>query len=195
MTQSILFASNNAHKAKELKVLLPGFDILSYKDVFKKDFKADETGLSFHQNALIKLEAIENHPQLICLAEDSGLVVEALDGEPGIYSARYGKTHFNDEDRARFVLEKMTEKAHRAAHYISIIAIRMPTHTVHLVQGRVDGHIAKTYEGTNGFGYDPIFIPNGYTDTFGILDPSVKEKLSHRARACTQLLSVLERDL
>ena len=150
-----------------------------------------ETGTTLEENALIKARYIANKYHIDCFADDTGLEVEALGGEPGVYSARYAEgTDHNSEANMQKLLAKLEGIANRKAQFRTVIALIKQGHT-HLFEGVVKGHIDTEKHGTGGFGYDPIFIPEGYNDSFAALGEDIKNTISHRARAVTKLADFL----
>lgn len=186
---TLIFATGNAHKVEEVQALLKGlFHILSLKDIgFDEDIVEDAD--TFEGNALIKAQFIQNKYQVDCFAEDSGIVVEALNGAPGIHSARYAGTR-SDIDNIFKLLQNMEGKENRAAKFVSSIAL-VKNEEKYFFYGEVKGNLTKKAQGLAGFGYDPIFVPEGYQDTFGILPQTIKNKISHRKKSVEQLIDFL----
>lgn len=180
-------ATNNAHKVLEFKRILNALQIecLSLKEM-NIECEIDETGSTFEQNAFIKAKAVYDLCGVPTIADDSGLSVDALDGEPGVYSARYGGSGLDDIGRTQLLLRKMEGIKDRSAHFTSAIACVLDDSTNFCVVGKVFGDIAQRPLGANGFGYDPVFIPKGYGLTFGQLESKVKDSISHRASALKQ---------
>lgn len=184
----MIFASHNQGKVGEVAELLqvPQLELLSLDEVGLADFEVEETGTTFEENALLKAQTVAEKTKLPTIADDSGLVVDALNGAPGVYSARF--VSGSDTDRNQEVLKRLQNVSSRKAHFISVFCWYDPaTQEKRFFEGRVDGQIAQTAQGSLGFGYDPIFIPEGYSQSFAQLGPEVKNKLSHRARAVEQL--------
>lgn len=174
---------------QEIKQLLPQFEIVSLPEVFPNLPEPVEDGNTFEANAIKKVEYL-NHPEMIFLADDSGLEVEALGGRPGVLSARYrgavekeSSAALTSLDQCRLLLEEMQNKTNRRARFVCVMALKWPDGIIETFEGVVDGQIAPSLQGENGFGYDPIFIPEGYEDTFGALPLQVKQSISHRVRA------------
>ncbi|HRO76733.1 MAG TPA: RdgB/HAM1 family non-canonical purine NTP pyrophosphatase [Crocinitomicaceae bacterium] len=182
-----LLCTTNKGKVKEFKDKLLQVDFYTLKDenIF---IDINENGHTFEKNARIKLNTIlETYPILkekydFILAEDSGLCVESLDFAPGIYSARYAGEHGNDDLNNSKLLHELKNQSNRNAFYEVCIAV-FHNGTTHIFSGKVHGTIATEPTGTNGFGYDPLFIPNGFSKTFGELDTDIKLKISHRTKA------------
>lgn len=180
----VLAATNNAHKVEEFKNLLSfiKLDIVQPKD-FDNFPEIIESGDTFEENASIKALEASKFAQLPAFADDSGLVVEALDGRPGIYSARYVRENATDAERMAKLLEELEDEANRKAKFVCVIAIAINGKVIKTFRGEVEGTIAFEPHGDNGFGYDPIFIPRGYDQSFAQLDSEVKDSISHRANA------------
>ena len=195
--KTLVFASNNAHKKEEIRAILGGmFEVKSLEDI---GCHADipETGFTFQENALQKAQYVKEHYGLDCFADDSGLQVEALDGEPGVYSARYAEKNGyavegnRDDVNMDVLLEKLRGKENRNACFTTCIALLYEGQT-HYFEGVVKGHIISEKRGDGGFGYDPIFVPEGYEKTFAELGNEVKNGMSHRARAVAKLAEFLK---
>lgn len=194
---NLLIATGNAGKLQEYQRLFSVLDtgLLSLADVKLDDMGVEETGASFEENAALKATAFAQVSGHCTVADDSGLMVDALDGAPGIYSARYGGAQLDSAGRRRKLLEALADIAEpkRQARFVCVIAIVDPRaeQTV-LVRGQCAGKIAARDHGAgHGFGYDPIFIPDGYHLTFAQLRPELKDGLSHRARAAEKALPIL----
>lgn len=185
----LVFATNNAHKLEEVKAMLGAeFDLLSLADIA---CTADipETGNTFEQNAQQKSDYIVTHFNMDCFADDSGLEIEALDGEPGVDSAHYSGTRDMAQNIA-LVLEKLGENQYRAARFRTVISLSIGGEQ-YFFDGAVDGSIISNQRGVAGFGYDPIFIPKGYQETFAEMSAEQKNKISHRAVAVAKLATFL----
>ena len=180
----ILAATNNAHKVEEFKNLL---DFVELDIVQPKEFpdfpEIIEDGETFEENASIKAEVSSEFTGLPAFSDDSGLAVTALDGRPGVFSARYGGEGLSDSERVDLLLEEMKDKADRSAKFVCVIAIAVNGKVIKTFYGEVSGRLAEKPSGSNGFGYDPIFIPDGYDRTFAELGSDIKDKISHRANA------------
>ena len=193
MTKLIL-ASNNKKKLKELREILSGmdFEVMSQRDA-GYDFEVDETGETFEENAYLKAIAVAKATGLTTIADDSGLMVDALNGEPGVYSARYGGSHDeSDEFRLRFLLENMAEKKERSARFVSCICCILPDGTVLRTRGECEGEIVHEPRGTGGFGYDPVFEVHGTGKTMAELTPEEKNDISHRGKALEKFKVLLK---
>ena len=183
--KQILFASHNAGKIAEIKNMLAplGIDVISAADTDFPD--VEETGSTFAENSLLKSQTIAKALNIPCIADDSGLCVDALDGAPGVFSARYAPNRDFDKgiDKLLVEMENSTNKS-RKAHFSCVVSLAYPDGRYELFEGRVDGKIAaeKMY-GDGGFGYDPVFIPDGYDCSFAQMSKEEKNKISHRGRA------------
>lgn len=188
MTHKIVLVTNNEKKCKELESLLnnPQLTVKRYSDIIGKTLDIEETGDTFEENAIIKAKALLAYPQqiknCIIVADDSGIEVDALNKEPGVYSARYGGPDLDDEGRCQYLLKNLGNSSNRNARFRCVIATII-NQELKLYTGSVEGQIAHSIEGEKGFGYDPIFIPEGYTQSFAQLDYSIKSSISHRAKA------------
>jgi XTP/dITP diphosphohydrolase len=186
----LLVATNNKGKVGELSQLLADFPLrLRLLGEFPDIEEAEETGETFAENATIKALHYSARSGLLTLSDDSGLAVDALDGAPGVYSARYAGRDATYAERMSKLLGELgaTGDPDRRARFVCVIAVADPsTNTLHTFEGECRGRIAQAPRGTGGFGYDPLFIPDGYDETFGELPPEVKHTLSHRARALQQ---------
>lgn len=149
-----------------------------------------ETANSLEGNALQKARFIRQKFNCDCFADDTGLEVDALNGEPGVYSARYAGNDCNNIANMQKLLRNLSGKTNRNARFRTVIALIL-NHSEYLFEGVINGHITSSVRGTNGFGYDPIFIPDGYKETFAELDASVKNTISHRAKAVQRLAAFL----
>jgi XTP/dITP diphosphohydrolase len=180
----ILAATSNEHKLKEFRQILEplGFEILSAEDIGGIP-DVEETGTSFEENAILKAKAVAEATGHCVIADDSGLEVYSLDGEPGIHSARYAGDDASDLDRMAKLLDALADKADRSARFVCVIAIAGPDSVYGIAEGEVKGLIATEAKGENGFGYDPLFLPVGELRTFAEMAPEEKDSISHRARA------------
>ncbi len=186
----LLVATNNEGKVRELSQLLSDFPLrLRLLGEFPDIDEAEETGETFAENATIKAQYYCAHARLLTLSDDSGLVVDALGGAPGVRSARYAGREATYAERMSKLLGELdaTGDAERRARFVCVIAVADPSAgTLHTFEGACEGRIAHAPRGTGGFGYDPLFIPDGHAQTFGELPQQVKHSLSHRARALQQ---------
>ena len=188
--RKLVFATNNTHKLAEVRAILePKFKIISLAELDCNDDIA-ETADTLEGNALIKAQYIHDKFGLDCFADDTGLEIEALGGEPGVYSARYaGDANCAHQNMCK-VLEKLGENTNRTAHFRTVIALIQGNKTLYF-EGRIDGTIATQPRGESGFGYDPIFIPEGYMVSFAQLSSNEKNTISHRALAVKKLVNYL----
>ena len=187
----LVFASNNNNKIKEIQQLVPtDIQILSLKDI---GCEADipETADTIEGNAILKANYVTEHYGYPCFADDSGLEIDALNGAPGVYSARYAGSQRNDDDTMNKVLEKLQNETNRKANFKTVIALNMNGEQ-HLFTGIINGEIIHEKRGTNGFGYDPVFVADGYQKTFAELTMEEKSTISHRGKAVKQLVSFLQ---
>lgn len=190
MIKKIVFATNNAHKLKEIREITEGkLEILSLNDIDCHDQIA-ETGATLEENARIKAEHIQQKYGLDCFADDSGLEVEALNGEPGIFSSRYAGEEGNSIRNMEKLLHNLQGKTNRKARFRTVIAL-IYNGEIRYFEGTVPGVIVDEKRGDNGFGYDPIFVPDGYQETFAQLSEKVKNSISHRANATKKLIEYL----
>jgi len=182
----VLVASANAGKVAEYRALLDGLecDLLSLRDVGINGDVA-ETGSTYEENARLKAVQYAARSGLLTLADDSGLEVDALGGEPGVHSARYAGPEANDAQRAAHLLRLLQQVSPlgRSARFVCVIAIATPAGEIRLCRGETTGHIAMKPGGDGGFGYDPVFVAEGLDQTMAQLPPEVKNRLSHRGRA------------
>ena len=189
----IVFATNNQHKLSEIRQILGDrVEVLSLKDI-NCDVDIPETGTTLEANALQKAQYIYDHYQMNVFADDTGLEVDALHGAPGVYSARYagGEGHDSEANMAK-LLRELGENNNRRARFRTVIALIIQGQ-VHEFEGIVDGEIIRERRGGEGFGYDPIFQPEGYDKTFAELGVEVKNQISHRARATQKLVEFLQK--
>jgi len=187
----LIFATNNKHKIREISDLLDNrFNVLGLADVsITEDIPEDADSLA--DNALFKARYVHERTGLNVFADDTGLEVDALDGAPGVYSARYAGTSKSPEDNIIKLLKELTGVENRKAKFRTVIALIFDNRE-YLFEGTVEGRIIETKRGTGGFGYDPVFMPEGYDRTFAEIPLSEKNKISHRARAMKKLISFLE---
>ena len=199
----IVFATNNKHKLQEIRDILgKEFEIVSLKDI-GCDVDIPETGNTLEANALQKAQYVYDHYHISCFADDTGLEVDALDGAPGVHSARYAEgTDHNSEANMTKLLHEMEGKVNRKARFRTVICLIQKKDVcpcgcttvkqVHQFEGIVDGSISQERHGTEGFGYDPIFVPEGYEKSFAELGEEIKNGISHRARAVAKLAEYLK---
>jgi XTP/dITP diphosphohydrolase len=190
----IVFATQNQNKVKEIASILPNsIEIVSLADInCHQDIP--ETSPTIEGNAIQKATYVQEHFNLNCFADDTGLEIEALNGEPGVYSARYAGEAKNAEANMNKVLEKLNNQSNRKARFKTVIALII-NNKLHTFEGVVNGNITENKKGEKGFGYDPIFIPEGYTQTFAELSLEEKNTISHRAIATKKLIDFLQKSL
>lgn len=187
----IVFATNNLHKLEEARALAAGkMKILSLSDINCHD-DIPETADTLEGNALIKARWVKEKYGYDCFADDTGLMVDALDGAPGVYSARFAGPQCNDNDNIALLLEKLKGVADRKARFVTVIAL-VKDGEEHLFTGKVEGTIATEPHGTEGFGYDPVFIAEESGLPFAEMSQQDKNAISHRGRAMRQLIDFLK---
>lgn len=191
----LVLATSNKGKVREIKALCEDYEVIPYSELIE-EFEIIEDGDSFKENALIKARAVFNaidDKEIIVLADDSGISVDVLDGEPGIYSARYAGADADDKDNLYKLIDDIKAKGVKSspAHYTAAIAI-VTKNGEYCVHGWMHGTALAEAIGDGGFGYDPMFIPLGYDKTLGELDDDVKKKLSHRAKALSLAKIILK---
>ncbi len=189
----IVAATCNEHKLNEYRELLKDQKVeVVGLNAYKKCPEIEENGATFEANASIKALAANKYCDIPAFADDSGLEVDALDGAPGIKSARYA-----DSDSARIarILSELGDSPNRRAKFVCVIAIAINGEVIETFRGEVQGVITKEPRGGNGFGYDPVFMPDGYDKTFGELDAEIKNKISHRARAFQKAIEFVEDEM
>jgi XTP/dITP diphosphohydrolase len=188
----LCFASNNEHKLDEIRPLLPpGFTLLSLADIGCQE-ELPETQDTLAGNARQKAEYVRQHYGVACFADDTGLEVTALNGEPGVYSARYAGPQRRAEDNVAKLLQELAGATDRSARFRTVVALAGADGTMHDFAGEVAGHIAEEPRGTGGFGYDPVFVPTeGDGRSFAEMRGPDKNRISHRARAVAGLLAFL----
>ncbi|PKA96668.1 XTP/dITP diphosphohydrolase [Flavobacteriaceae bacterium MAR_2009_75] len=187
----LVFATHNQNKFLEVKRLVPQHitlysldDISCYEDI-------PETGNTLEENAKIKADYVTEKYDIPCFADDTGLLVDALNGQPGVYSARYAGPQKNTDDNMNKLLIELNERKDRNAHFKTVIALNLNGEQV-IFNGKVEGEITLEKQGNKGFGYDPIFKPKGYSSTFAQLSVDLKNKIGHRGKAINQLITYLQ---
>lgn len=190
MSHTFIIASNNAHKVSEIQLLIgSAFELKTLADIgFTEDIP--ETGDTLIANALIKARHIYEIYKQNCFADDSGLEIEALDGAPGVYSARYAGEPVNHQKNNEKVLHALLGKTNRNACFRTVIALIFEGQEF-IFEGKIDGKITEQLSGSNGFGYDPIFKPNGYDQCFAEMSLSEKSQISHRGIAVAKLAAFI----
>jgi len=188
--QQLVFATNNTHKLEEVAATLSGkIQLLSLDDIGCRDDIA-ETGTTFCANASIKSNYIYSRYNLNCFGDDSGLEIDALNGQPGVYSAHYAGKHGDHAANISKVLESLRSVSNRRARFRTVISL-MWNGEEHFFEGAVEGAIRTSLSGTSGFGYDPIFQPDGYNITFAEMTLAEKNHISHRAVAVEKMIAFL----
>jgi XTP/dITP diphosphohydrolase len=188
----IIFATGNVNKIKEIRFSLGAHDRIDIIGLSELGYDKEipETGKTLEENAILKAETIFSKFGAPCIAEDSGLEVFSLDGAPGVFSARYGGEANDAGVNMDLLLKNLESKNDRRAQFRAVIAYK-DYHAIHLFEGVVTGRISHTKRGEFGFGYDPIFQPDGLEGTFGELGPAIKSKISHRSKAWAKCLPYL----
>jgi len=188
----LIVATRNAHKSSEIRAMLGGrFEVLDATDF--PDFpEIEETGTTFLQNARLKAEGISRLVAGWVLADDSGLEVDALDAAPGVWSSSFGGEEGNHAKNNARLLAEMAGKTARRARFCCTMVLAQDGVALADFRGTVEGTLSDSPRGAGGFGYDPLFVPDGFAQTFAELGPAVKNRLSHRARALQQAISWLE---
>ena len=194
--KKVIAASRNKHKIQEMEKITEqfGFNMISRDDAQIPPVEVIEDGDTFQKNSYIKAKAILDIAKQPTIADDSGLVVDCLDGGPGVYSARFAGEDADDEQNLDKLMDMMKgvpfEK--RTAAFVCCITLLFPDGEAIVAQGRCEGHIIEERRGSNGFGYDPVFVPLGYDKTFAELDEGIKNNISHRAKALKNLQRMLK---
>jgi len=186
----LVFATNNPHKLAEVRALLPQHPILSLQDIGCYE-DIPETQETIKGNAIQKAEYVTKKYGYFCFADDTGLEVVALNGAPGVYSARYAGLDCNAQDNVKKLLEALKDTTNRAARFKTVVALTTPTKT-ETFEGICTGIILKEQHGNSGFGYDPIFKPTGFDKTFAQMTQEEKSAISHRGKAVRQLIAYLK---
>lgn len=188
--KTLIVATGNQHKLREIAEIFTDYEVLSQKQMgFCED--VEENGVSFAENALIKARAVCQALGVVTLADDSGLCVDALGGQPGIFSARYCGYHGDDEANRKKLLENMQGITNRTAHFNCAIALVYPNGEELVVEGQTFGEILHEEVGNGGFGYDPLFFSQDLQKSFGVATAEEKNKVSHRFRALKKLWTLL----
>lgn len=191
MMKKVVLASNNQHKLEEMKIILSdlGYSVLSMSEAGLTDFEIIEDGSTFEENSMIKAKAVMAQLGEITIADDSGLMVDYLDGDPGIYSARYAGEDVSYADNNKKLLSVLEDVPflERKARFVSVITMLFPSGEEIVTRGEIEGNISLQESGENGFGYDPLFYIPELKKTFAELTSDQKNEMSHRARALKQL--------
>lgn len=187
----LVFATNNKNKILEVQQMLPStIEIISLESIGCFE-DIPETAATIEENAILKANYVTEKYGYDCFADDTGLEVEALDGEPGVFSARYAGEQCNDDDNMNKLLDALSDKTNRNAQFKTIIALNL-NGKQHLFTGIAKGKITLNKTGNQGFGYDPIFQPEGFSKTFAQLSLEEKSQISHRGKAMRQLIAFLK---
>jgi len=188
--KQIVFATNNKNKLREIREIMNDlYEVLSLDDIGCHE-EIVEDAETIEGNAKIKADFVTNKYHVDCFADDTGLEVEALNGAPGVYSARYAGEHCSYQDNVNKMLNAMRGKTNRKAAFRTVIALNLDGKS-YTFEGRCDGQIIESQRGTDGFGYDPIFMPDGFNQTFAEMSHEEKNAISHRGRATQKLIDFL----
>jgi XTP/dITP diphosphohydrolase len=191
--KELLFVSSNPHKVDEIRKLLPAdFHLVGLSDINWTN-EIPEPFETFEENAGAKVSLVFKHTGIPCFADDSGLEVDALDKRPGVFSARYAGENKSSEENIKRVLKELGDTKNRTARFVAVIAYQPKENEIKIFRGTVEGHISYSPLGKEGFGYDPVFIPDGFDQTFGQLSPLIKKSISHRAKAMAMFLAFLNK--
>lgn len=188
--KKIVFATNNANKLKEVRQALPDYNIVSLKEIGCFEELPEEQD-TLQGNALQKATYVFEHYNVACFADDTGLLVKALNNEPGVYSARYAGPECNSDRNMELLLENLIEKNDRTAKFQTVICLITSSGKQQFFEGEVQGEILTARTGDDGFGYDPIFQPIGYDISFAEMDMKLKNEISHRGLAVKKLIEYL----
>ncbi|MBQ3353817.1 MAG: non-canonical purine NTP diphosphatase [Bacteroidales bacterium] len=189
--KQIVFATNNKNKLREIREIMSDlYEVLSLDDIGCHE-EIVEDAETIEGNAKIKADFVTNKYHVDCFADDTGLEVEALNGAPGVYSARYAGEHCSYQDNVNKMLNAMKGKTNRKAAFRTVIALNLDGKS-YTFEGRCDGQIVESQRGTDGFGYDPIFMPDGFNQTFAEMSHEEKNAISHRGRATKKLIAFLK---
>lgn len=196
MIKKIVAASSNAHKIKEIQAIMEkfGMEVISRDEAGVPDYEIEEDGETFEENSFKKADEIMKATGKITIADDSGLMVDYLGGAPGVYSARFAGEHGGDAKNNEKLLDLLEglPSEERKAKFVSVITLIFPDGETLVARGECPGRIIETPTGENGFGYDPLFVPEGYNKTFAQLDAEEKNMISHRAKALETLEKLLK---
>lgn len=188
--KELVFATHNAHKLEEMSAILKNYNIIGLNEINCHEEIVEDAD-TLEGNAKIKADFVTNNYHIDCFADDTGLEVEALDGAPGVYSARYAGEGCSFQDNVIKLLEAMKDVENRKARFRTVIALNLDGNQ-YLFEGIVNGTIVKEQHGAGGFGYDPIFLPDGYEHTFAEMSLELKNKISHRGLATQKLMEFLK---
>lgn len=192
--KDIVMATTNAGKLREVQAMLEplGIRVLSLKDVFDEPIDIEENGTNFEENAMIKATVIRDCLHKVVIADDSGLEIDALDGQPGVHSARFLGHDTSYDIKNNYLIELLKDQSNRQARYVCAMAIAFEDGTCKVFRETMEGEIAQEMKGNGGFGYDPIFYLPEYQATVAEIDADVKNKISHRAKALAHLVELLK---
>ncbi|MEP2024149.1 MAG: non-canonical purine NTP diphosphatase [Reichenbachiella sp.] len=186
----ICFATHNENKLKEINQILRDFEIVGLNDIGCTE-EIPETGSTLDENSKIKADFVAEKYNIPCFADDTGLEVEVLNGEPGVYSARYAGGERDNQANINLLLKNLETHSNRSARFRTVITLILNGDS-HQFEGIINGRIIEEFRGEGGFGYDPIFIPDGHEQTFAEMSAEVKNSISHRGRAVAKLVKYLE---
>lgn len=190
--KKLVFATNNKNKLREMREIMDGlYEVVGLNEIGCNDDIVEDAD-TIQGNARIKADYVTNRFGVDCFADDTGLEVEALDGAPGVYSARYAGEHCSYQDNVNKILSEMRGVENRKACFRTVIALNLNGES-HFFEGRCDGIITTEAHGEGGFGYDPVFKPDGYDETFAEMPSELKNKISHRGRATAKLIDFLRK--
>ncbi|MBY5958879.1 RdgB/HAM1 family non-canonical purine NTP pyrophosphatase [Membranicola marinus] len=192
MNKQLLFATSNPHKLHEVRNILDSMYVIDGLDTLEFEGDIPETQDTIEGNAIQKVQFISDYTDRAVFAEDTGLLVDALEGAPGVHSARYAGDQRSASDNMNKLLWELQSHPNRKAHFKTIVAYLDPTGKLSTFEGIMKGEITTAPRGKKGFGYDPIFQPEGYDKTFGELDEDIKNEISHRAKAMAKFLAFLK---
>jgi XTP/dITP diphosphohydrolase len=188
----ICFATNNRHKVDEVSELLPDlYTLLTLNEIGCKEELPEEQD-TLEGNSLQKAQYVFDRYGIACVADDTGLEVAALNGRPGVYSARYAGIHQDSEANMAKLLQELAGEADRRAQFRTVITLILPGGAVHQFEGKVEGYISEERQGMEGFGYDPLFVPSGFDQSFAQMNSQEKNAISHRGRAVRKLIDFLK---
>ena len=193
---TVVAATQNQHKLKEMRAIMEpfGMKVISQKEAGLENVDVEEDGKTFEENSYKKAREIMALSGRIAIADDSGLAVEALNGAPGVYSARFAGTDKDDDANNQKLLSLLEDEENRRAKFVSVVTMVYPDGRVLSARGECPGHLLRELRGDQGFGYDPMFVPEGFEETFGQLSSQVKNRISHRARALSRLEALLREE-
>ena len=189
MIKKLIIATANKHKLSEIKSILK--DGVKEIAPMPADIEIEENGKTFMENSLIKAKAVYKKTKIPSLADDSGLCINALGGKPGLYSARYGGENLSYKEKMQMILEELKDKKDRTAYFITSAVCILNEKYYIALEGRVDGKIIESPKGFEGFGYDPIFMPNGFNITYAEMPAKEKNLISHRFIAMSKMKKIL----